>query len=125
MLKRKRRIGDANGGPTTYIGASTTIVGTIAGQGAYVFCGNVAVTFDVATKHVCALTRDRPDDCRRRTDVSRRTAVGIADPALPLEHCTPPPNRRHGSRTRARRTGTRSRATEIRRKLANFVVDPL
>jgi|SRR5688572_7391660 cytoskeletal protein CcmA (bactofilin family) len=47
MLKRKRRIGDANGGPTTYIGASTTIVGTIAGQGAYVFCGNVEGDCDI------------------------------------------------------------------------------
>jgi hypothetical protein len=41
MLGRKRRIGDANGRPTTYVGATTTIVGTIAGEGAYVFSGNV------------------------------------------------------------------------------------
>jgi len=36
----KRRIQDTNG-PTTYVAASTTIVGTIAGKGAYVFCGTV------------------------------------------------------------------------------------
>jgi cytoskeletal protein CcmA (bactofilin family) len=46
MLRRKRRIGDA-GGPTTYVGASTTIVGTIAGQGAYVFCGSVEGDCDI------------------------------------------------------------------------------
>ena len=38
---KKRRIQDAASGPTTYVAASTTIVGTITGQGAFVFCGTV------------------------------------------------------------------------------------
>jgi len=37
----KRRIQDGANGPTTYVAASTTIVGTITGKGAYVFCGTV------------------------------------------------------------------------------------
>ena len=37
----KRRIQDGANGPTTYVAASTTIVGTITGNGAYVFCGEV------------------------------------------------------------------------------------
>ena len=37
----KRRIQDGANGPTTYVAASTTIVGTITGKGAYVFCGAV------------------------------------------------------------------------------------
>ena len=37
----KRRIQDGANGPTTYVAASTTIVGTITGKGAYVFCGEV------------------------------------------------------------------------------------
>jgi len=37
----KRRIQDTTNGPTTYVAASTTIVGTIAGKGAYVFCGTI------------------------------------------------------------------------------------
>jgi cytoskeletal protein CcmA (bactofilin family) len=41
MLNFKRRIQDGTKGPTTYIASSTTIVGTITGQGAYVFCGTV------------------------------------------------------------------------------------
>ena len=48
MLKRKRRIGDSgNAGATTFVAASTTIVGTIAGQGAYVFCGSVDGDCDI------------------------------------------------------------------------------
>jgi cytoskeletal protein CcmA (bactofilin family) len=48
MLKRKRRIGDSgSGGATTFIAAATTIVGTIAGQGAYVFCGSVEGDCDI------------------------------------------------------------------------------
>ena len=33
----KRRIQDTTNGPTTYVAASTKIVGTITGKGAYVF----------------------------------------------------------------------------------------
>ena len=47
MLKLKRRIQDSANGPTTYIAASTTIVGTIAGKGAYVFCGTVEGDCDI------------------------------------------------------------------------------
>ncbi len=46
MLKLKRRIQDSNG-PTTYVAASTTIVGTITGKGAYVFCGTVEGDCDI------------------------------------------------------------------------------
>jgi cytoskeletal protein CcmA (bactofilin family) len=46
MLKLKRRIQDSNG-QTTYIAASTTIVGTITGKGAYVFCGAVEGDCDI------------------------------------------------------------------------------
>jgi cytoskeletal protein CcmA (bactofilin family) len=42
----KRRIQDSNG-PTTYVAASTTIVGTITGKGAYVFCGTVEGDCDI------------------------------------------------------------------------------
>ena len=38
---KKRRIQDGASGPTTYIAASTALVGTITGQGAFVFCGAV------------------------------------------------------------------------------------
>lgn len=47
MLKLKRRIRDTVTGPTTYIAASTKIVGTIAGKGAYVFCGTVEGDCDI------------------------------------------------------------------------------
>jgi cytoskeletal protein CcmA (bactofilin family) len=47
MLKWKRRIRDKTNGPTTYIAASTTIVGSIAGKGAYVFCGTVEGDCDI------------------------------------------------------------------------------
>jgi cytoskeletal protein CcmA (bactofilin family) len=43
----KRRIQDSSGGPTTYIAPSTKIVGTIYGQGAYVFCGTVEGNCDI------------------------------------------------------------------------------
>jgi cytoskeletal protein CcmA (bactofilin family) len=46
MLKLRRRIHDTNG-PTTYIAASTKIVGTITGKGAYVFCGTVEGDCDI------------------------------------------------------------------------------
>ena len=47
MLKLKRRIQDSANGPTTYVAASTTIVGTITGKGAYVFCGTVEGDCDI------------------------------------------------------------------------------
>jgi cytoskeletal protein CcmA (bactofilin family) len=47
MLKLKRRIQDGTNGPTTYVAASTTIVGTITGKGAYVFCGSVQGDCDI------------------------------------------------------------------------------
>lgn len=43
----KRRIQDAANGPTTYVAPTTTIVGTITGQGAYVFCGTVEGDCDI------------------------------------------------------------------------------
>ena len=48
MLKFKRRIQDGTNGPTTYVAASTTIVGTISGQGTYVFCGRVEGNCDIS-----------------------------------------------------------------------------
>jgi cytoskeletal protein CcmA (bactofilin family) len=47
MLKLRRRIQDTVTGPTTYVAASTKIVGTIAGKGAYVFCGTVEGDCDI------------------------------------------------------------------------------
>jgi cytoskeletal protein CcmA (bactofilin family) len=47
MLKLKRRIQDAANGPTTYIAASTKVVGTITGQGAFIFCGTVEGDCDI------------------------------------------------------------------------------
>ena len=47
MLKFKRRIQDTTKGPTTYVAASTKIVGTVTGQGAYVFCGTVEGDCDI------------------------------------------------------------------------------
>ena len=44
---KKRRIQDRANGPTTYVAASTKIVGTITGQGAYVFCGTVEGDCDI------------------------------------------------------------------------------
>jgi cytoskeletal protein CcmA (bactofilin family) len=46
MLKLRRRIQDTSG-PTTYVAASTKIVGTITGKGAYVFCGTVEGNCDI------------------------------------------------------------------------------
>lgn len=43
----KRRIQDAGSGAATYVAASTKIVGTISGQGAYVFCGTVEGNCDI------------------------------------------------------------------------------
>jgi cytoskeletal protein CcmA (bactofilin family) len=47
MLKLKRRIQDSANGPATYIAATTKIVGTITGQGGYVFCGTVEGDCDI------------------------------------------------------------------------------
>jgi cytoskeletal protein CcmA (bactofilin family) len=47
MLKLKRRIQDAAKGPTTYVAATTTVIGTITGQGAFVFCGTVEGDCDI------------------------------------------------------------------------------
>jgi cytoskeletal protein CcmA (bactofilin family) len=44
----KRRIQDSSAGPTTYIAASTKIVGTISGQGPYVFCGTIEGDCDIS-----------------------------------------------------------------------------
>jgi cytoskeletal protein CcmA (bactofilin family) len=44
---KKRRIQDGASGPTTYIAASTALVGTITGQGAFVFCGAVEGDCDI------------------------------------------------------------------------------
>jgi cytoskeletal protein CcmA (bactofilin family) len=46
MLSFKRRIQDT-AGPTTYVAATTTIVGTMTGKGAYVFCGTVEGECDI------------------------------------------------------------------------------
>jgi cytoskeletal protein CcmA (bactofilin family) len=43
----KRRIEDVPTGPTTFIAPSTKIVGTITGQGPYVFCGTVEGDCDI------------------------------------------------------------------------------
>jgi cytoskeletal protein CcmA (bactofilin family) len=43
----KRRIRDKASGPTTYVAPSTKIVGTISGEGAYVFCGSVEGDCDI------------------------------------------------------------------------------
>jgi cytoskeletal protein CcmA (bactofilin family) len=46
-MKFKRRIQDSPSGPTTFIAASTKIVGTISGKGAYVFCGTIEGDCDI------------------------------------------------------------------------------
>ena len=43
----KRRIQDVPTGPTTFIAPSTKIVGTVTGQGPYVFCGTVEGDCDI------------------------------------------------------------------------------
>ncbi|HEU4616994.1 MAG TPA: polymer-forming cytoskeletal protein [Gammaproteobacteria bacterium] len=47
MSPFKRRIRDSSAGPTTYISPSTKIVGTITGDGPYVFCGTVEGDCDI------------------------------------------------------------------------------
>jgi cytoskeletal protein CcmA (bactofilin family) len=46
-MKLKRRIQDSSSGPTTFIAASTKIVGAISGKGAYVFCGTIEGDCDI------------------------------------------------------------------------------
>jgi cytoskeletal protein CcmA (bactofilin family) len=47
MSPFKRRIRDSADGPTTYIAPSTKIVGTITGDGPYVFCGAMEGDCDI------------------------------------------------------------------------------
>ena len=41
MVGRRRRILDSKRGPTTFVAPDTEIVGTIKGEGEYIFCGRV------------------------------------------------------------------------------------
>jgi len=43
----RRRIGDSNGSPTTYIAKGTKINGTLSGDGSYVFCGEMQGDCDI------------------------------------------------------------------------------
>ena len=47
IFKRRMRDSSSGPGPTTYIAPSTKIVGTISGQGNYVFCGTVEGDCDI------------------------------------------------------------------------------
>lgn len=47
MTRFRRRIRDASTGPTTFVAASTRIVGNISGEGPYVFCGTVEGDCDI------------------------------------------------------------------------------
>jgi cytoskeletal protein CcmA (bactofilin family) len=47
MISLKRRMHDSTGGPPTFVAPSTSIVGTIAGQGAFVCCGTVDGNCDI------------------------------------------------------------------------------
>lgn len=47
MAAFKRRISDSSRGPTTFVAPSTRIVGTITGEGAFVFCGSVEGDCDI------------------------------------------------------------------------------
>ncbi len=47
MSVLKRRIEDSSSGPTTFIAATTKIVGTISGDGSYIFGGRVEGDCDV------------------------------------------------------------------------------
>jgi cytoskeletal protein CcmA (bactofilin family) len=46
-MAHRRRIGDGSSGPTTFLAPSTRIIGTIVGEGPYVFCGSVEGECDV------------------------------------------------------------------------------
>ena len=84
---KKRRIQDGANGPTTYIAASTTIVGTITGQGAYVFCGTVEGDCDI----------ERTADARRRRALERH----------------PEGDRHRRGRRRSKATSSRKQRVEI------------
>ncbi|MGH8623165.1 MAG: bactofilin family protein [Burkholderiales bacterium] len=47
MFKLTRRIHDSTSGPTTYVAPSSKFVGTITGQGAYIFSGTVEGDCDI------------------------------------------------------------------------------
>ncbi|HSE01439.1 MAG TPA: polymer-forming cytoskeletal protein [Burkholderiales bacterium] len=47
MLNLKRRLHDSTGGPPTFVAPSTSIVGTISGQGAFVCCGTIEGDCDI------------------------------------------------------------------------------
>lgn len=47
MTTPKRRIGDQASGTTTFIAPSTRFIGTIVGEGPYVFCGTVEGDCDI------------------------------------------------------------------------------
>jgi cytoskeletal protein CcmA (bactofilin family) len=47
MSLLKRRIQDSGSGPTTFISATTKIVGKISGKGPFVFCGTVEGDCDI------------------------------------------------------------------------------
>jgi cytoskeletal protein CcmA (bactofilin family) len=47
MLNFRRRLQDGGSNATTYIAAPTKFVGSITGQGAYVFCGTVEGDCDI------------------------------------------------------------------------------
>jgi cytoskeletal protein CcmA (bactofilin family) len=47
MFKLKRRIHDSTSGPTTFVAPSTKIVGTITGQGPYIFSGTIEGDCDI------------------------------------------------------------------------------
>lgn len=92
MLKLKRRMQDGTNGPTTYVAASTKIVGTISGQGSYVFCGSVEGDCDIdgpltlaesgrwkgtlkATDIVVAGTVDGDVVAKQRVEVSSKARI--------------------------------------------------
>jgi cytoskeletal protein CcmA (bactofilin family) len=47
MLNFRRRLQDSGNNATTYLAASSKFVGSITGQGAYVFCGSVEGECDI------------------------------------------------------------------------------
>lgn len=47
MFNLKRRMHDSTSGPPTFVAPSTNIVGTIAGQGAFVCCGTIEGDCDI------------------------------------------------------------------------------
>lgn len=47
MTTPKRRIGDQTSGTTTFVAPTARIIGTIVGEGPYVFCGTVEGDCDI------------------------------------------------------------------------------